>query len=81
VRFASTRLISADIKGLVSFHEKLTGQTVEWLVPAFAKTLHLLRQRYRDRQELARWTERDLHDIGVSRSDIAHELEKPFWRA
>lgn len=81
MKFASTRLISADIKGLVSFHEKLTGQTVEWLVPMFAETLHLWRQRYRDRRELARWTERDLHDIGVSRSDIAHELEKPFWRA
>ncbi|AHY50500.1 DUF1127 domain-containing protein [Bradyrhizobium japonicum] len=42
-------------------------------------TLHLWRQRYRDRRELARWTEPDLHDIGVSRSDIARELEKPFW--
>jgi uncharacterized protein YjiS (DUF1127 family) len=76
VKFASTRLISADIKPLVSFHEKLTGQTA-----MFVETLHLWRQRYRDRRELARWTERDLHDIGVSRSDIAHELEKPFWRA
>nr|WP_249143988.1 DUF1127 domain-containing protein [Bradyrhizobium lablabi] len=45
------------------------------------ETLHLWRQRYRDRREFARWTERDLHDIGVPRSDIAHELEKPFWRA
>ena len=78
MKFASTRLISADIKGLVSFHEKLTGQTVGWLVPMFAETLQLWWQRYRDRRELARWTERDLHDIGVSCSDIAHELEKPF---
>jgi len=31
--------------------------------------------------ELARWTERDLHDVGLSWSDIAHEAEKPFWRA
>lgn len=81
MKFASTRLISADIKALVSFHEKLTGQTAEWLGLMFAETLHLWRRRYRDRQELARWTERDLHDIGVSWSDIAHELEKPFWRA
>ena len=81
MRFASARLISADIKALVSLHEKLTGQAAEWLGPMFAKTLHLWRQRYRDRGELARWTERDLHDIGISPSDIAHELEKPFWRA
>ena len=22
-----------------------------------------------------------LHDVGISWSDIAHEVEKPFWRA
>lgn len=72
MKFASTRLISADIKALVSLYEV-------WA--SVGETLHLWRQRYRDRQELARWTERDLHDIGLSPSDIAHELEKPFWRA
>jgi len=46
-----------------------------------SETLHRWRQRYRDRQELSRWTERDLHDVGLSWSDIAHEAEKPFWRA
>ena len=80
MKFASTHMIAADIKPLVNLYEKLTGQMAEWLAP-FAETLHLWRQRYRDRRELARWTEHDLHDIGVSRSDIAHELEKPFWRA
>jgi len=78
VKFASTRLIAPDIKAVV---EKLTGHKAVWLAPMFAETFHLWRQRYRDRRELARWTERDLHDIGVSRSDIAHEIEKPFWRA
>lgn len=72
MKFASTRLISADIKALVSLYEV-------WA--SVGETLHLWRQRYRDRRELARWTERDLHDIGLSPSDIAHELEKPFWRA
>jgi len=72
VKFASTRLISADIKALVSLYEV-------WA--SVGETLHLWRQRYRDRRELARWTERDLHDIGLAPSDIAHELEKPFWRA
>ena len=33
----STRLIAADIKALVSFYEKVTGQTAEWLAPVFAE--------------------------------------------
>ena len=45
------------------------------------ETLHLWRQRYQSRRELARWSERDLHDIGLSWSDVAEELDKPFWRA
>ncbi len=49
--------------------------------PSSSETLHTWRQRYRTRQELAQWTERDLHDVGLSRSDIANETEKPFWRA
>jgi uncharacterized protein YjiS (DUF1127 family) len=44
-------------------------------------TLHTWRDRMRQRRELARWTDRDLHDVGLSRSDIAYEAEKPFWRA
>ena len=27
------------------------------------------------------WSDRDLHDIGVSHSDVAYEIDKPFWRA
>ena len=33
------------------------------------------------RQELAHRSDRDLHDVGISWSDIVHEAEKPFWRA
>jgi uncharacterized protein YjiS (DUF1127 family) len=39
------------------------------------------RQRYQSRHELAHWSERDLHDLGLSRGDIASEVDKPFWRA
>ena len=45
------------------------------------ETIHLWSERLRQRRELAQWTDRDLHDVGVSRSDVIFETEKPFWRA
>jgi hypothetical protein len=37
MKFASTRLIAADIKSLVSFYEKVTNRPAEWLAPIFAE--------------------------------------------
>jgi uncharacterized protein YjiS (DUF1127 family) len=37
--------------------------------------------RWRQRDELAHWSDRDLHDVGLSWSDVIREAEKPFWRA
>jgi uncharacterized glyoxalase superfamily protein PhnB len=37
MKFASTRLITADIKTMVSFYEMVTGITAEWLAPVFAE--------------------------------------------
>jgi uncharacterized protein YjiS (DUF1127 family) len=59
----------------------LTNRHVPGIWNHLGETLHIWRQRYQERQELARWTERDLHDIGLSRSDVASEIAKPFWRA
>jgi uncharacterized protein YjiS (DUF1127 family) len=39
------------------------------------------RERYQQRRELAQWTERDLHDLGLSWSEMLAEADKPFWRA
>ena len=44
-------------------------------------SFHVWRDRVRARRELAQWTDRDLHDVGLSRSDVIYETEKPFWRA
>jgi len=44
-------------------------------------TLQTWRNRVRQRRELAQWTDRDLHDVGLSWTDIALEIQKPFWRA
>ena len=55
------------------------------MVPGFlaqlAETFHVWRDRVRQRRELTHWTERDLHDVGLSWSDVVREAEKPFWRA
>ena len=37
MKFASTRLIAADIKGMVAFYEMVTGLKAEWLAPVFAE--------------------------------------------
>jgi uncharacterized protein YjiS (DUF1127 family) len=62
-------------------HESMTNHHVPGLLSQLSDTVHVWRQRYQARQELAQWTERDLHDVGLSSSDVAFEAEKPFWRA
>jgi uncharacterized protein YjiS (DUF1127 family) len=62
-------------------HELMTNHHVGGVLGQLSETLHAWRQRYQTRQELSHWTERDLHDVGLSWSDIAHEADKPFWRA
>lgn len=51
------------------------------LIGKVGATFALWRERARYRRELARMSERELSDIGVSRSQIADEVNKPFWRS
>ena len=37
MKFASTRLVAADIAAMVAFYERVTGQTADWLAPVFAE--------------------------------------------
>ena len=46
-----------------------------------AETLQTWQRRARARRELARFSERELHDIGTSWSAISEEVNKPFWKA
>jgi uncharacterized glyoxalase superfamily protein PhnB len=39
MKFASTRLVAKDIKGMVGFYEMITGQSAEWLAPQFAEII------------------------------------------
>jgi len=45
------------------------------------ETLQLWHKRSRERAELAHFSERDLHDLGLSWSEMMYEAEKPFWRS
>jgi uncharacterized protein YjiS (DUF1127 family) len=62
-------------------HESMTNHHVGGAFARLGEIVHTWRKRYRTRQELAQWTDRDLHDVGLSKSDIIFEAEKPFWRA
>ena len=62
-------------------HQSMTNHHSFGLFRQISETVHVWRERQRQRRELTCWTDRDLHDVGLSWSDIAHEAEKPFWRA
>ena len=42
--------------------------------------LRTWRRRARERAELARMSDAELHDIGISSTDRWAEINKPFWR-
>jgi uncharacterized protein YjiS (DUF1127 family) len=57
-------------------HEKepqdLLIRLIDWVIAAM--------ERGRQRRALAALSDYQLHDIGLSRSDVAGETAKPFWR-
>jgi uncharacterized protein YjiS (DUF1127 family) len=55
--------------------------SVGHVVDDAAAMLLAWRERARQRRELLGLSDRDLHDIGLSRADAVGEGEKPFWRA
>jgi uncharacterized protein YjiS (DUF1127 family) len=65
----------------ITISPTLINSHLATLLPRLAATLRLWRRRGRERQELARFGERDLQDIGLSRSVWYYEINKPFWRA
>jgi len=62
-------------------HQSMTNHHGMGFLTQLAEAFHVWRDRVRQRRELTHWTERDLHDVGLSWSDVVREAEKPFWRA
>ena len=48
---------------------------------AFNQILAGWRRRARERRELATLDSRTIRDLGLSRSDVQFEVNKPFWRS
>jgi len=65
----------------VCSHQSMTNHHGQGFFAQLSETIHTWRDRQHQRRELAQLSDRDLHDVGLSWSDIAHEAAKPFWRA
>jgi len=57
----------------------LTATVVQGLADLLT-TLDLWQQRVRQRRALARLSDYNLKDVGLSRADVEREVTKPFWR-
>lgn len=61
--------------------ENVTNNHVSSLLTRLGRQLHVWANRWQQRHELTHWSERELHDVGLSWSEVVREAEKPFWRA
>ncbi len=48
---------------------------------AIARLLKLWRRRIAESDELLAMSERELHDLGISRYDAAHAAKQAFWKS
>jgi uncharacterized protein YjiS (DUF1127 family) len=63
-------------------HETMTNDHAEaGLLGTIGGTLRVWRERQIARRELTQFTQRDLHDAGLSSTDVMYEASKPFWQA
>lgn len=60
-------------------HEPSSLKICEWALNAYA-TYRVWRRRTEERRHLAEMTDREFHDIGITRADAMAEINKPFWR-
>jgi uncharacterized protein YjiS (DUF1127 family) len=61
--------------------ESMTNHHGSGVFSQIVERLRVWQERRQERSRLAELTDRDLHDVGLSRGDIFFEAEKPFWRA
>ena len=57
------------------------GARARALAAGLADAFSAWQERVSQRRTLARLDDRLLRDMGLSRSDVEHEVSKPFWQA
>jgi uncharacterized protein YjiS (DUF1127 family) len=62
-------------------HESMINHHGLGFFAQISHTLQVWNARRRQRRQLAELGPRELHDVGLSWSDVVYEAEKPFWRA
>ncbi|NVJ90094.1 MAG: DUF1127 domain-containing protein [Methylocystaceae bacterium] len=60
--------------------EKRTTKSLTERLISLLNIVHVWTERHRSRRALAQLDDRMLSDIGLSRSTIEEEIEKPFWQ-
>jgi len=76
------RLGGAPLRHQAPPHRVLAApERAQGLLGACRVMLAAWSRRRRDRETLARMSQRELQDIGLSRTDAAIECGKPFWRS
>ena len=61
--------------------ETVTNNHGSGFLARLGHQFHVWADRWQQRDELTHWSDRDLHDVGLSWSEVVREAEKPFWRA
>lgn len=56
------------------------GRTFTAIACAVARRYRTWTGRVRERRQLARMSDRELHDFSATRYDARFEANKPFWR-
>jgi uncharacterized protein YjiS (DUF1127 family) len=67
--YSGSSLVDSVLVRAFAIRKALLARVAEW------------QQRSAGRRELLNLTERDLRDIGVTRSEAEAEANKPFWEA
>jgi uncharacterized protein YjiS (DUF1127 family) len=57
------------------------GERARAALSAIADAFSAWQERVSQRRTLARLDDRMLRDMGLTRSDVEHEVSKPFWQA